>query len=153
MKKTWLTLFLMLSVVAGCGVRPSGVIPGGPAPVGPAEGTVLYFLSGDQPVRVLRPLPGGLAPVNPIDLLAAGPDENERERRYSSEVPFGVTVLGQTSAPDGVKVTLSVGVAGLSARAVDQIVCTARDSLGGSAQIILRGGGTERGPLSCPLPG
>ncbi|MBB5850100.1 GerMN domain-containing protein [Amycolatopsis umgeniensis] len=153
MRKTWLVLLLMVSAVAGCGVRPSGVIPGAPAPVGPANGAVLYFLSGGQPVRVLRPLAGELAPASPIDLLAAGPDESERERRYTSEVPPGITVLDQIPAPNGVTVTLSVAVTGLSARAVDQIVCTARDSLGGSAQITLRGGGSVRGPLSCPLPG
>ncbi|MFC3455760.1 hypothetical protein [Amycolatopsis speibonae] len=153
MKKAWLALLLTVSVVAGCGVRPSGVIPGAPAPSGPADGAVLYFLSGGQPVRVLRPLPGGLAPVNPVDLLAAGPDESERDRSYTSEVPFGTTVLGQTATQNGLTVTLSVGVAGLSARAVEQIVCTTRDSVGGSPQIVLRGEETERGPLSCPLPG
>ncbi|GAB3742158.1 hypothetical protein GCM10027598_73650 [Amycolatopsis oliviviridis] len=153
MKKTWFLLMLVVSVVAGCGVRPSGVIPGAPAPVGPADGAVLYFLSGGQPVRVLRPLAGGLTPANPVDLLAAGPDESERERRYTSEVPSGMVVLDQTSAPNGATVTVSVGLAGLSALAVDQIVCTARDSLGGSPQITLRGEGVVRGPLSCPLPG
>jgi len=153
MKKTLLVLLLTVAVVAGCGVRPSAVIPGAPAPVGPANGAVLYFLSGGQPVRVLRPLAGELAPSNPIDLLAAGPDESEQGRRYTSEVPFGTTVLDQTAAPNGVTVTLSIAVARLSARAVDQIVCTARDSLGGSPQITLRGEGTARGPLACPLPG
>ncbi|MEV7553229.1 hypothetical protein AB0N89_26765 [Amycolatopsis sp. NPDC089917] len=153
MKKAWLVLLLTVAVVTGCGVRPSAVIPGAPAPVGPANGAVLYFLSGGQPVRVLRPLAGALAPASPVDLLAAGPDESERERGYTSEVPPGAVVLDQTPAPDGVTVTVSIAVAGLSARAVDQIVCTARDSLGGSPQITLRGEGTTRGPLSCPLPG
>ncbi|MFC9252126.1 hypothetical protein [Amycolatopsis thailandensis] len=153
MRKVWLALLLTVSVVAGCGVRPSAVIPGAPAPVGPANGAVLYFLFNGQPVRVLRPLAGELAPANPLDLLAAGPDESERERRYTSEVPSGTAVLDQTPAPNGVMVTLSIAVAGLSARAVDQIVCTVRDSVGGIPRITLRGGGTDRGPLSCPLPG
>ncbi|WP_410653748.1 GerMN domain-containing protein [Amycolatopsis sp. cmx-4-54] len=153
MKKNWLSALLIVSVVAGCGVRPSAVIAGAPAPTGPANGAVLYFLSGGQPVRVLRPLAQELPPASPVDLLAAGPDESERERDYTTEVPPGTAVLDQTPAPNGVTVTLSVGVAGLSARAVDQIVCTARDSLGGSAQITLRGEGSVRGPLSCPLPG
>ncbi len=152
MRKIWFSAFLLVSVVAGCGVRPSAVITGAPAPAGPANAAVLYFLSGGQPVRVLRPLADESPPVS-LDLLAAGPDESERERRYTTEVPSGTTVLDQTPAPNGVTVTLSIDVAGLSARAVDQIVCTARDSLGGSAQITLRGGGSVRGPLSCPLPG
>ncbi|WP_410598648.1 GerMN domain-containing protein [Amycolatopsis sp. lyj-90] len=153
MRKTWLVLLLIVPVVTGCGVRPSGVIPGAPAPVGPANGAVLYFVSGGQPARVLRPIAGELPPASPVDLLAAGPDESEREQRYTSEVPPGTVVLDQTAGPNGVTLTLSVDVAGLSARAVDQIVCTARDSLGGAAQITLRGGETQRGPLSCPLPG
>ncbi|RSN28912.1 hypothetical protein DMC61_20495 [Amycolatopsis sp. WAC 04169] len=152
MRKIWFSAFLLVSVVAGCGVRPSAVITGAPAPAGPANAAVLYFLSGGQPVRVLRPLADESPPVS-LDLLAAGPDESERERQYTTEVPSGTTVLDQTPAPNGVTVTLSIDVAGLSARAVDQIVCTARDSLGGSAQITLRGGGSVRGPLSCPLPG
>ncbi|MEU3768755.1 GerMN domain-containing protein [Amycolatopsis keratiniphila] len=152
MRKIWFSAFLLVSVVAGCGVRPSAVITGAPAPAGPANAAVLYFLSGGQPVRVLRPLADESQPAS-LDLLAAGPDESERERRYTTEVPPGTTVLDQTPAPNGVTVTLSIDVAGLSARAVDQIVCTARDSLGGSAQITLRGGGSVRGPLSCPLPG
>jgi len=153
MRKTWLVALLLVSTVAGCGVRPSAVIAGAPAPTGPANAAVLYFLSGGQPVRVLRPLAEELPPASPVDLLAAGPDESERERAYTTEVPSGTAVLDQTPAPNGVTVTLSVGVAGLSSKAVDQIVCTARDSFGGSAQITLRGGGTTRGPLSCPLPG
>ncbi|UMP05246.1 GerMN domain-containing protein [Amycolatopsis sp. EV170708-02-1] len=153
MRKTWLAVLLLVAVVAGCGVRPSAVITGAPAPAGPANAAVLYFLSGGQPVRVLRPLADELSPASPLDLLAAGPDESERERHYTTEVPPGTAVLDQTPAPNGITVTLSVGVARLSARAVDQIVCTARDSLGGSAQITLRGEGSVRGPLSCPLPG
>ncbi|AGM06121.1 GerMN domain-containing protein [Amycolatopsis keratiniphila] len=152
MRKIWFSALLLVSVVGGCGVRPSAVITGAPAPAGPANAAVLYFLSGGQPVRVLRPLADESPPVS-LDLLAAGPDESERERQYTTEVPSGTTVLDQTPAPNGVTVTLSIDVAGLSARAVDQIVCTARDSLGGSAQITLRGGGSVRGPLSCPLPG
>ncbi|MFD5248871.1 GerMN domain-containing protein [Amycolatopsis sp. NPDC058340] len=153
MRKAWLVALLLGSVVAGCGVRPSAVITGAPAPTGPANAVVLYFLSGGQAVRVLRPLAGELPPVSPVDLLAAGPDESERERHYTTEVPPGTAVLDQKPAPNGITVTLSVGVTGLSARAVDQIVCTARDSLGGGAQITLRGEGSVRGPLSCPLPG
>lgn len=153
MRKIWLPALLLVSTVAGCGVRPSAVITGAPAPAGPANAAVLYFLSGGQPVRVLRPLAGESPPASPVDLLAAGPDETERERQYTTEVPPGTAVLDQTPASNGVTVTLSIGVAALSARAVDQIVCTARDSLGGSAQITLRGGGSVRGPLSCPLPG
>ncbi|OLZ49732.1 GerMN domain-containing protein [Amycolatopsis keratiniphila] len=153
MRKIWFSALLLVSMVAGCGVRPSAVITGAPAPAGPANAAVLYFLSGGQPVRVLRPLAEESPPASPVDLLAAGPDESERERHYTTEVPSGTTVLDQTPAPNGVTVTLSIGVAGLSAKAVDQIVCTARDSLGGSTQITLRGEGSERGPLSCPLPG
>ncbi|KZB88591.1 GerMN domain-containing protein [Amycolatopsis regifaucium] len=170
MKRTWLTLPIALSFLAwaltGCGVRPSGVILGGPAPEGqatlipgapvpsrPATELVLYFVFGGEPVRVVRPHAEDDGPGHAIELLAAGPDDNERGRGYATEVPPGTAVLGQAVEPGGITVNLSVGVAGLSARAVDQIVCTARDSLGGNARITLRGGGTARGPLSCPLPG
>ncbi|WP_409495403.1 GerMN domain-containing protein [Amycolatopsis sp. cmx-11-12] len=160
MRKNWLALPLIALAIAGCGVRPSGVIPGAPAPVGPSgatpgepgHGAVLYFLSGGEPVRVQRRLDEELSLARTVELLAAGPDESERERRYTSEVPLGTRVLDQETGPDDAMVTLSAGVAGLSARAVDQIVCTVMDSLGGTARITLRGGGTDRGPLSCPVP-
>ncbi|WP_181771212.1 GerMN domain-containing protein [Amycolatopsis pittospori] len=152
MRKSWFVPLLVLAV-AGCGIRPSAVIRGAPAPSGPANGAGLYFLTDGQPVRVLRPLAEALSPAATIDLLAGGPDENEREQRYTTEVPPGTTVLDHVARPDGVTVTLSADVAGLSARAVDQIVCTARDSLSAGVRITLLGGGNERGPLSCPLPG
>ncbi|OXM51351.1 GerMN domain-containing protein [Amycolatopsis alba] len=153
MRKTWFALLLIVATVAACGIRPSGVIPGAFAPAGPTNAAVLYFLSDGQAIRVLRPLAGELAPASPVDLLAAGPDETEQERGYRSEVPPGTAVLDQEPSPNGVTVTLTTAVAGLSARAVDQIVCTVRDFHGGTPQITLRGGGTVRGPLSCPLPG
>ncbi len=152
MRKYWLVPLLVLTL-AGCGVRPSAVISGAPAPVGPASGAVLYFLSGGQPARVLRSVSEELSTAKTIELLAAGPDESEREQRYTSEVPPGTAVLDQATGPDGVTLTLSADVAALPARAVDQILCTARDSLIGRAQITLRGGGSERGPQSCPMPG
>ncbi|MEV6909385.1 GerMN domain-containing protein [Amycolatopsis sp. NPDC051071] len=152
MRKSWLAPLLVLAV-AGCGVRPSAVISGAPAPVGPANGAVLYFVSGGELVRVLHPVTEELSTAKTIDLLAAGPDENEREQRYTSEVPSGTAVLDQGTGPDGVTLTLSADVAALTPRAVDQIVCTARDSLSARARITLRGGGNERGPQSCPLPG
>ncbi|ANN17389.1 hypothetical protein SD37_18230 [Amycolatopsis orientalis] len=149
-----IALALLAPVAAGCGVRPSGVILGAPAPEGPSAGVVLYFLSAGEPVRVpQRPHPGGVTLARTIELLAAGPDGDEGRQGYTTEVPAGTAVLGQTAAGDGVIVTLSVDVAGLSVRATEQLVCTVRDALDGTAKITLRGGATERGPLSCPVAG
>ncbi len=163
MRRSVFALLLIALTAAGCGVRPSGVIPGGPAPSGPANGAVLYFVSNGQPVRVLRPLSSDVEPAGAIALLGDGPDENERELGYTTEVPPGTTVLGQTPEPPEspgspgrlgpLQLTLSVDVNALSGPAVAQIVCTVRDSTSSRGQVTLKGQGRERGPLSCPLPG
>lgn len=153
MRRPWLAVPLVALAVAGCGVRPSAVITGAPAPSGPANGAVLYFLADGQPVRVLRPLAEEATMDRTIALLAAGPDESERELRYTNEVPPGVTVVDQEGGAGRVTVTLTVNVSALSPRAVDQIVCTVRDTLVLGPRITLRGGGSERAPQSCPLPG
>jgi hypothetical protein len=154
MRRSWLTLVLVALTVAACGVRPSGVIPGAAAPAGPANGAALYLVSNGQLIRVLRPLASELSPVDTIRLLAGGPDASERELGYTSEVPPGILVRDQLGAPSDVfAITLSVNVNALSALAVDQIVCTARDSYSTRGPITLRGQGSERGPQSCPMPG
>lgn len=153
MRRSWLVLVLIAWTVAACGVRPSGVIPGASAPTGPANGAALYLVSNGQPVRVLRPLAGEVSPGESIRLLFGGPDANEREQGYTSEIPPGIVVRDPLGAPsDFIVLTLSVDVRGLSSLAVDQIVCTVRDAYSVRGPVTLRGQGNDR-PRSCPLPG
>ncbi|SNT11716.1 hypothetical protein SAMN05421812_103238 [Asanoa hainanensis] len=139
---------LLALVLAGCGVRPSDVITGGPAPASTVEGVRFYLLSDDQPTVVLR----GLKPMKLDDLLsllADGPTEAERAAGLTSEVPPGIAPVKVGTAGDGVLVSLSTDVRGLSVLAVVQIVCTIQ-GVAGAAPVTLVNGEQRRGPLSCP---
>lgn len=145
---------LMLIALAGCGVRPSGVISGGPAPSGPAEGVALYFLNGGSVTRVLRPTgPFAISLNEALEMLATGPDAQERAQGFTSAVPGDAHPLDLTNGLAGqTTVILSTDVAALSTTAVDQIVCTARDTLVTDAPIILSGNGHLLDPRICPVP-
>ena len=158
-KRTLVAGFVLLAALAGgCGVRPSGVIKGDPAPRGPAEGARLYFVQNTRLTMVLRPTNQQLSPSATLDLLAEGPNTNEQELGFTTEVPPGVGPLGiSADSVEQVTITLSTDVTALSATAVDQLVCTARGAgraqpqAPGPAAVILAGGGRTRGPQSCPL--
>ncbi|MBE1491433.1 GerMN domain-containing protein [Plantactinospora soyae] len=146
---------LLMALVAGCGVRPTGVITGGAAPVGPARGVPLFFVADQHLALVLRPT----TPVDSVDdvlaLLLAGPDPTERELGYGTEIPADAgRPTTTTSDPSGTTVKLSGDVLALSPTAVDQIVCTVRDAMptGGPARVTLAGPDGSREPLTCSLP-
>lgn len=145
---------LVATLTAGCGVRPSGVIPGGPAPVGHASGVVLYFLSGSSLTPVFRPIRQPISPTKTLAFLQEGPDDAERAANLTSEVPSGLDPVDVTTHVSGdVEIVVSFDVRSLSAAAVDQVVCTVRDTLTTTASITLSSDGATRGPRSCPFPG
>ncbi|MEU8153067.1 hypothetical protein AB0B94_05330 [Micromonospora sp. NPDC048986] len=163
---------LLTLVAAGCGVRPSGVITGRPPISGPARGTWLYLLAQGELVLVLRhggqrPAGDAPTPVNTdpspaaaLSLLAAGPQQNERAQGFTSDVPAGldpVTVTAGAGRSGGLTVRANIAAQGLSARAVDQIICT---SVAAAAQVsaantattvTIVGSDGARGPRACPI--
>ncbi|HET9139567.1 hypothetical protein [Actinophytocola sp.] len=147
---TWLVLGAVLT--AGCGVRPSGVITGGPAPSAPAEGANLYFLADSELILVRRSTPRHLSPTQTLALLQDGPHDEDHAGNLTSEVPTGLDpVTVTTDASGDVAVVVTADVTGLSALAVDQIVCTVRDALSTTAPVTLTSRTGSRGPRSCPL--
>jgi hypothetical protein len=140
---------------AGCGVRPSGVITGLPAPTGPTEGTgpLIYFVADGQLLAIPRAIGG-----DPVAVLAAGPDANQRAQGLSTQVPAAAAPASVVRANHAFTVLLATDVTTLTSTAVDQIVCTVlaqRPVLvpgsGSDVQTVtLRGGGhtVQRG---CPV--
>lgn len=61
-------------------------------PAGESAGpTTLYFLRGEQPVRVERP---GSSVREAVQALLAGPTRAERRKRVTTQIPTGVALLG-----------------------------------------------------------
>ncbi|MEQ4304010.1 hypothetical protein ABNF97_21955 [Plantactinospora sp. B6F1] len=121
---------LLSTLVAGCGVRPSVVISGNPAPVGPVRGVGLFFVAEDRLALVLRPSTPPDSVASTLALLLAGPSPTEREQGYRTELPADAGPATVTrSDRSGTTVRLGTDVTGLSAAAVDQIVCTVRYAL------------------------
>lgn len=148
----WVVLIAVLD--AGCGVRPSGVITGNPAPAGPAEGANLYFLADSSVRLVRRPTRQHLSPTQTLALLQDGPDRDDRAANLTSEVPTGLDPVTVTiDASGNVDVVVSADVTTLSTTAVDQIVCTVRDTLSTTAPVTLTSDAATRGPRICPLTG
>ncbi|HEX6353101.1 hypothetical protein [Actinophytocola sp.] len=154
---TWgrLVGVVLVVLVAGCGVRPSGVITGIPAPSGPAEGAELYLLSAGDVTPVLRPTGQQLSPVETLTLLAAGPTPEERLEGLGSDVPANMGALAVTSSETEILVTLGGDVSGLSAAALEQITCTTvvavfpDHSPPGQVSVTVTGGGQSREPQAC----
>ncbi|MEV4623159.1 hypothetical protein AB0J74_31180 [Asanoa sp. NPDC049573] len=140
---------LLATLLAGCGVRPSGVITGGPAPANTISGLRLYLIADGRPALVARGLKPLQQPSEIVDLLAAGPNAAERAAGFTSEVPAGIAPVKLTSEGTGTTVALAADVDGLSVLAVNQIVCTVQ-AMAGSGPVTLVSSGTRRGPLTCP---
>lgn len=148
------SVVLVAVLIAGCGVRPSGVITGRPAPTGPAEGANLYFLANSSLRVVRRSTREHLSPTQTLALLQDGPDRDERAENLTSEVPNGLGPVTITiDASGSVDVVVSGDVTTLSTTAIDQIVCTVRDTLSTTAPITLTSDAATRGPRICPLTG
>ncbi|MCG5437630.1 hypothetical protein [Micromonospora foliorum] len=151
---------LLTLLTAGCGVRPSAVIIGRPPISGRAQGTWLYLLAQGELVLVLRPAPTDPSPAAALALLAAGPQENERDQGFTSDVPAGlgpVTVTEGTGQSGDLTVRTDAAAHVLSAHAVDQIICTA---VAAAAQVSAANTATTvtvvgpdgaRGPRACPM--
>ncbi|MEH1168237.1 hypothetical protein V6V47_22915 [Micromonospora sp. CPCC 205539] len=157
---------LLTLLTAGCGVRPSAVITGSAAQAGQSEGIHLYLVWRGQLALVIRPTNVVAAPAvshgaladGPFLMLAEGPDESERGRGLTSEVPAGLVPTAPVVAKaDGLTVTVNGAVTSLSAIAAAQIVCTVADNAALTGQgtryapVTLVGSDGVRPPRSCPI--
>nr|WSW65547.1 hypothetical protein OG461_04745 [Streptomyces sp. NBC_00995] len=144
-------LLPMALLAAGCGIRATEVVEAGePATVQvtPAgqQGTVLYFVSSSAASRLLpvvryagpwdegagvgagvgagEELPAGASKA--LSLLFDGPTGAERAAGLRSELPEDrLLKIGVELSAQGVRVTLSTRVTGLSESARQQLLCTA----------------------------
>ncbi|KAA9158070.1 GerMN domain-containing protein [Amycolatopsis acidicola] len=141
MGKRVLIALLVLAALTG-----SGVISGGSPPSGPAvpEVRTLYFVSSTGLVVVKRVD----VPADVVTLLAQGPNETERARGLSTQVPASAAPAEIQYSRQGAEVSL--GSTDLSQVAIDQIVCTVLVNQGeGASSVTLRAAGRALTNLTC----
>ena len=119
-----LVVALML-MLAGCGVRPSEVTTMGDAPTGVARGVTLYFVddAGRLTPQLRQTDQLGTIPEALALLLATQPGKDGLHTEISSTA--GVTKVVVTSSPGLVQLRVPLADYEVTARGIDQIVCTA----------------------------
>ncbi|MEV6525637.1 hypothetical protein AB0M43_27180 [Longispora sp. NPDC051575] len=153
-------LVLAVTLLAGCGVRPSAVVPAGEAPRKfTAEVTALYFVLNGGLYRSERIDTQPLSVSQKVDLLFAGPRADEREKGVTTALPTitggGSEVVRQT--PQRYEVRVRAAVAELSSRALDQLVCTvlageaAEHAMAVGSLVSVAGTSGRREDRGCPL--
>jgi hypothetical protein len=125
-KRIWWAAAVLLLLVAGCGVRPSGVTDGGRAPTGVAAGVTLYFVDARG---ALRPQPRRTGHLGTISeamslLLSAGPHESGL---HTELPPNATTQVVVTTAPGLIRLMVPLSIHEVTPLGIDQIVCTALD--------------------------
>lgn len=167
-------LLPVLLLATGCGIRATDVVEAGePATVevAPAgqHGVLVYFVSSSSASRlmpVVRPVvpPEGVDGAARADnglsgasaalyLLFEGPTRSERDTGLRSELPTGRMRATVELSSDGVKVTISMPVTGLSEAARQQLICTAAGAGTADRTEVVTVLGTEGviGPTHCAV--
>ncbi|MCK2220415.1 hypothetical protein MF672_042420 [Actinomadura sp. ATCC 31491] len=114
---------LAVVLLAGCGIQPSGVTGGGRAPTGVAPGVTLYFIGAHGELRPqLRPT-GRLGTIpEALALLLAGPGDSDVRTGIA---PTTNTRVGVAAAPGVTEIRVPLTADDVTARGIDQLVCTA----------------------------
>lgn len=155
MRGIWLAVVLVL--VAGCGVRPSGVTDAGAAPAGVAPGVTLYFVDGQDRLRPQLRDTGRLGTISEaLALLLTGPGSSGLRTEITSDASTRVVV---TTAPGVIRLQVPLATYEVTPLGIDQIVCTAlavHVQTGGSRTAKVRVGFTMGAPeadrpRTCPL--
>ncbi|MEU6350331.1 hypothetical protein ABZ896_13500 [Streptomyces sp. NPDC047072] len=117
-------LLLVLSVLlAGCGIRPSGVAGAGEPLTGLAPGVTLYFVGGDGRLEPQLRRTGRLGTVSEaVSLLLSGPGDAGLRTEIGPAATRQVVV---TTASATIRLMVPLTVDKVTARGIDQIVCTA----------------------------
>ncbi|GAA4665130.1 hypothetical protein [Amycolatopsis dongchuanensis] len=152
-------LLVVLLLLAGCGVRPSGVTDAGDAPTGLAPGVTLYFVDGTGALRPQLRGSGHLGSVTEaVSLLLTGPGSGG-DRLHTEIQAHGMTRVIVTTVPEALRIILPLDPQDVTPRGADQIVCTALGvhvQSGGSRRTAVQLGfvhpapGSEA-PRHCPL--
>ncbi|MFI0257565.1 hypothetical protein ACH4OW_00775 [Streptomyces sp. NPDC017056] len=128
------TAALLLSLLAGCGITPTGYVQAGapaqgvPQPGSSAYTARIFFLSPVGIHAAARPADGPVAPQEALDMLVKGPTAAERARGLVSALPPLPGRLTAVPASGAVSVFLPVPVSRMEATAVHQIACTAANA-------------------------
>ncbi|RSN23926.1 hypothetical protein NQK81_07135 [Amycolatopsis roodepoortensis] len=118
------------TLLAACGVQPTGVVPAGPGPSIRATtgtyvraGLTLYFVSDGRVIPVTRPSEGFISPEGALTLLLKGPTEREAAQGLTTFVP---PEIGRVEVYSGnpTSIVLPFPVRKLSNQAINQLVCT-----------------------------
>lgn len=118
-------LAVLALVLAGCGVQPSGVTDAGRPPTGLAPGVTLYFVDAHEKLVPQLRRSGHLGTITEAEsLLLTGPGV-DKEALHTEVGYEGVTRVAVTTAPGEIHLTMPLTRAEVTARGVDQIVCTA----------------------------
>ncbi|MFD9700538.1 hypothetical protein [Lentzea sp. NPDC059081] len=80
---------LALVMLAGCGIRPTPILTGGAAPTISSHELTVYLVSADGTdlVRRTRTYSGEVDTATAINLLVAGPTDEEKKLGLVTEVP------------------------------------------------------------------
>jgi hypothetical protein len=152
----WLVVVLLL---AGCGIEPSGVTDSGDAPTGVAPGMTLYFIDGTGGLVPQQPATGSLGSVSDALSLLLASTSSPGQRTEIADV--GVTRVGVVVAGDTIELRVPLAARDVTARGIDQIVCTAiaahvqsGGSPGSTVRILftVAGPGADRA-RTCPVIG
>ncbi|MGW7536209.1 hypothetical protein [Amycolatopsis sp. NPDC054798] len=139
----FLCALVSVSVLAGCGVQPTGVIPAGEAPGGfqrgaPRPQITLYFVYAGQLSPVQRAWARDATPTTVLTELFGGPTSVEEKQGYYSMLSPGRHVTVDTSAQP-VTVTVAESMKQLYPIGLQQVVCTVSASLASSGQPVGKG--------------
>ncbi|HUQ58273.1 hypothetical protein [Lentzea sp.] len=109
--------------LAACGVRPTPVLTGGEAPTVSSHELTVYLVSADGTdlVRRTRNYSGAVDTATAINLLVAGPTEEERKLGLVTEVPASSSRVHAISNV----IVLPEDMLKLSKMAQLQLYCTA----------------------------
>lgn len=155
MKRIWLAVVVLL--LTGCGVQPSGVTDAGEAPTGVSPGVTLYFVNAHNELQPrLRPTDRLGTISEAMVLLLSGPGSSDLNTQIARNATTRVVV---TSTPDVIQLMVPLTIREVTPLGIDQIVCTALGvhvQTGGSKRMKVRVGFIQPTPESdkertCPL--
>ncbi|MFD5096217.1 hypothetical protein ACFWMR_36820 [Amycolatopsis thailandensis] len=118
------------TLVAACGVQPTGVVPAGPGPSIRATsgakglgGTTLYFVSEGRVIPVTRPSESYISAEGAITMLLKGPTEREAAQGLTTFIPPGLDRIAVYPG-DPSSLALPFSVRKFSNQAINQLICT-----------------------------